>query len=329
MKVENDENDTANMVSTDYIYVWKWLGVMPIEQDFPWFFFLAHFGKIQQHRGDNIEVVLGGVNSSWKKCENFPEKMLESHQKVTTCPDFCRRLPAKTRRSCLQVWIFTPVWLVQNVDRQVFAWDFFRKPGIAPPTPRPQGSAIGLHLQAEKSGSVRDHYLTENKASGRSQWLAANPWVDPLKVSPRVIFGVSASEEYSNGREDLEILVKCENMMICRESDVGALLAVFNSSIAVDFFCIRCLWNCEPFWYSQLDSQGWGKQTQNEPQNWSFFQHLPFRYSSYCSLSKSSAFSVEKGWIYLTCAVWRMRLFFLPVRPGKNSLKMRNIWSCH
>lgn len=63
MKVGNDENDTANMVSTGYVYVWKWLGVMPIEQDFPWFLF-AQFGKIQQHRGDNIEVVLGGVNFS-------------------------------------------------------------------------------------------------------------------------------------------------------------------------------------------------------------------------------------------------------------------------
>ena len=100
MKVGNDENDTANMVSTGYVYVWKWLGVMPIEQDSPWFFFLAHFGKIQQRRGDNIEVVLGGVNFSWKKRENFPEKMLESHQKVTKCLDFCRRLLAKTRRSC-------------------------------------------------------------------------------------------------------------------------------------------------------------------------------------------------------------------------------------
>lgn len=266
--------------------------------------------------------------------------MLESHQKVTKCLDFCRRLPAKTRRSCLQVWIFTPVWFVQNVDRLVLLeiWSyctvlthcvFSRWMGSSFPLfmalawsrvlhPQhldlkgPQSASISRRKKAVPSEITTS--LRTKRPAGLSGWLPTHGLI-PWRWVQGWFWKCFSQRRVMEDRTwkflwNVKIWWFAGNLMLEHFS-------LSSTAHCCDFFCIRCLWNCEPFWYSQLDSQGWGKQTQNEPQNWSFFQHLPFRYSSYCSLSKSSAFSVEKGWIYLTCAVWRMRLFFLPVRPGK------------
>ena len=72
--------------------------------------------------------------------------------------------------------------------------------------------------KAEKSGSVRDHYLTENKASmlsvgmlrGHSPTIPLIPegWRMSWLVKADFLGASESQRRVSNGRQDLEILVK-------------------------------------------------------------------------------------------------------------------------